>query len=80
MKINKVVVRYKNGEVKKGSTGDFFPNKVMFHLKSLTEEPLYVNIEELKMVHFVKDLEISIEELKKFAITLSDKYLSKMSE
>ena len=64
MKINKVVVRYKDGEVKKGSTGDFFPNKAVFHLKLLNGEPLYVNIEELKVVHFVKDLEINIEELK----------------
>ena len=64
MKINKVVARYKNGEVKKGSTGDFFPTKVVFHLKLLTGEPLYVNIEELKVIHFVKDIEISIEELK----------------
>ena len=86
MKINKVVVRYKNGEVKKGSTGDFFPNKVMFHLKPLTGEPLYVNIEELKMVHFVKDLEINIEELKAVFLVKSfegnkdrkDKYTDEM--
>ena len=71
MKINKVIVRYKNGEVMKGSTGDFIPNKDVFHLKLLNGEPLYVNIEELKVVHFVKDLEISIEELKAVFIVKS---------
>ena len=64
MKINKVVVRYKNGEVKKGSTEDFFPNEDMFHLKLLIGEPLKVDIEELKVVHFVKNLEIGTEVLK----------------
>jgi len=86
MKINKVVARYKNGEVKKGSTGDFFRNKAVFHLKLLTGEPLYVNIEELKVVHFVKDLEVSIEELKAIFIVKSfkgnkdrkDKYTNEM--
>ncbi|MBW1895313.1 MAG: hypothetical protein JRI91_16720, partial [Deltaproteobacteria bacterium] len=61
---NKVVVRYKKGKVKKGSTVDFSPNKVAFHLQLLTGEPLDVNIDELKVVHFVKDLEVSVEELK----------------
>ena len=64
MLTNKVVARFKNGEVKKGTTRDFSPNKVVFHLQLFTGEALDVNIEELKAVHFVNDLEISIEELK----------------
>lgn len=55
MQTNKVVVRYKNGDIKKGSTGDFFPNKAVFHLQLETKEALEVNIEELKAVCFVKD-------------------------
>ncbi len=57
MLINKVVVRYKNGNVEKGVTGDFFPNKVMFHLQLPTRETLEVNVEELKAICFVKDFE-----------------------
>ena len=57
MQINKVVARFKNGAVRKGTTSDFFPNKDMFHLKSATGEVLDINIEELKAVCFVKNIE-----------------------
>lgn len=57
MEKNKVVVRFKNGAVKKGTTGDFFPNKVMFHLRSVTGDMLEIHIEELKAVYFVKKFE-----------------------
>jgi hypothetical protein len=57
MLINKVVARFKNGDVKKGVTGDFFPNKVVFHLQLETKEILEINIEELKAICFVKDFE-----------------------
>ena len=57
MEINKVVARFKNGAVKKGSTCDFFPNKAMFHLNSINGEILDINIEELKAVYFVKNYE-----------------------
>ena len=57
MEINKVVVRFKNGEVKKGRTGDFFGNKVLFHLQLQTRDILEVHTEELKAVCFVKDFE-----------------------
>ncbi len=57
MLINKVVVRFKNGDVKKGTTSDFFPNKAMFHLESATGDILDINIEELKAVYFVKNFE-----------------------
>ena len=61
--VNKVVARFKNGDVKKGVTGDFFPNKTIFHLQIKTSETsearevLQINIEELKAVCFVKDFE-----------------------
>ena len=57
MPVNKVVARFKNGDVTKGVTGDFFPNKVLFHLQLETREILEINIEELKAVCFVKDFE-----------------------
>jgi len=57
MQINKIVARFKNGNIMKGTTGDFFPNKALFHLQLATKEILEINIEELKSVFFVKDLE-----------------------
>jgi hypothetical protein len=57
MQINKIVARFKNGTLKKGTTSDFFPNKVMFHLNSATGEIVDINIEELKAVYFVKNFE-----------------------
>jgi len=57
MQINKVVAKFKNGSIKKGTTSDFFPNKAIFHLKSATGEILDINIEELKAVYFVKTFE-----------------------
>jgi small nuclear ribonucleoprotein (snRNP)-like protein len=54
----KVVVRYVDGRVVKGTTQDFFPNKDRFHLLSDTavpEEPAEVLIRDLKAVFFVKD-------------------------
>ena len=55
MEINKIVVRFKNGDIKKGVTGDFFPNKDAFHLQLETKEILEVDVEELKVICFVKD-------------------------
>ncbi len=57
MEKNKVVVRFKTGDVKKGTTSNFSPNKVIFHLISATGEILDINIEELKAVCFVKKFE-----------------------
>jgi hypothetical protein len=57
MEINKVVARFKNGTIKKGTTSDFFPNKILFRLKLLNEEVLDIKIEELKAIYFVKDFQ-----------------------
>ena len=57
METNKVVARFKNGTVKKGTTSDFFPNKLMFHLNSTSGEILDINILEVKAVYFVKNIE-----------------------
>ena len=54
--LHKVVVRYKNGAVKKGTTADFAPNRPTFTLKPdppVPEATVPVAIEELKAIFFV---------------------------
>jgi hypothetical protein len=59
MNQNKVVVRYLDGRILKGSTSDFMPNKDSFHLtpdySKLGEQIHAVNINECKALFFVKD-------------------------
>ena len=53
---NKVVVRFLDGRVQKGTTEDFFPNRPTFHLRPLgASEMTDVRCKELKAVFFVKD-------------------------
>ena len=58
---NKIVVRYQDGRISKGVTGDFFPNKDLFHLFPVNAlpgtKPIKVSIQELKAVFFVKTFE-----------------------
>jgi len=54
---NNVVVRRKSGELEKGSTVDFLPNKEKFHLHLESGEVSALVVEDLKAVFFVKDLE-----------------------
>jgi len=52
-----VVVRYANGEVKKGFTFDFGPNKPVFHLdpsEGAATKALAVCVKDLKAVFFVR--------------------------
>jgi hypothetical protein len=55
----KVIMRYADGRIIKGYTNDFFPNKPMFHVRSIDSDPadkgVDVSIKELKAVFFVKD-------------------------
>lgn len=53
--VNRIVARYKDGTVLKGQTGDFFPNKNMFHLELLDGKIIEISVEQLKAVFFVKD-------------------------
>lgn len=55
MEANKVVVKFKDQRILKGTTSDFFPNKSQFHLKVETEEILDIQVEDLKAIFFVKD-------------------------
>jgi len=56
---NKVVVRFADGRVLKGSTADFMPAKEHFHLASTGatpgEKPVRISVSELKALIFVKD-------------------------
>ena len=56
---NKIVVRYQDGRIVKGQTGDFLPTKPSFHLRLLDApndaRPLEVKISEVKAIFFVKD-------------------------
>lgn len=53
---NKVVVRFLDGRVQKGTTEDFFPNRPTFHLRPLAScTTMDVRCSELKAVFFVKD-------------------------
>ena len=55
--LNKVVVRFLDGKVLKGTTQDFFPNRATFHLLP-TEggNGIEVRCKQLKAVFFVKNL------------------------
>lgn len=56
---NKIVVRFNDGRLMKGMTGDFMPNKDLFHLVPMDAptgaKPVDVPVRELKAVFFVKD-------------------------
>jgi hypothetical protein len=55
MEQNKVVIQFKNGNIMKGNTSDFFPNKTQFHLTTLNGEVEDINVEQLKAIFFVKE-------------------------
>ncbi len=56
---NKIVVRYQDGRIVKGYTGDFLPTKPAFHLTLIDaprdSKPIEVQMAEVKAVFFVKD-------------------------
>ncbi|HXV20155.1 MAG TPA: hypothetical protein VD811_04070 [Desulfuromonadales bacterium] len=55
---NLVVVHYFDGNIVKGTTGNFFPNKSFFHLQEQNAgEVKQVNTQDLKAVFFVKRFE-----------------------
>lgn len=57
--MNKVVVRFADGEMIKGRTADFFPNKETFHVSvegaGDDDKPVEVSTQDLKALFFVKD-------------------------
>ncbi len=51
----KIIVRFKDSSMKKGTAQNFSPNNVWFHLLTSDGQTLVVKMEELKAVFFVKD-------------------------
>ena len=56
--INKIVIHFVNGKVRKGTTADFFPNKDTFHLDDRDDGKIHeINVKDLKAVFFVKSFD-----------------------
>jgi hypothetical protein len=57
--MNKVVARFADGRVVKGTTADFFPAKDLFHVSVGTApagtKPVEIHTKDLKALFFVKD-------------------------
>jgi hypothetical protein len=57
--VNKVVVRFADGRIVKGTTADFVPTKDLFHVKVTTDaagaKPMEVHLKDLKALFFVRD-------------------------
>jgi len=58
---NKIVVRYVDGQLLKGVTSDFFPNKDIFHVIPTEapqgSKPVELSTQNLKAIFFVKGYE-----------------------
>jgi hypothetical protein len=56
--LNKIVIRYTDGQINKGTTEDFSPNKDIFHMRNKdNSEYQEIIIKDLKAVFFVKSFE-----------------------
>ena len=59
--MNKVVARFSDGRLVKGSTSDFVPAKEFFHIAPADAakgtKPTLVQVKDLKAIFFVKDFE-----------------------
>jgi hypothetical protein len=55
--LNKIVARFKDGKLMKGTTSDFFPKKNTFHINLKNGEIVSIVKEELKALFFVRDFE-----------------------
>jgi hypothetical protein len=55
----KIVARFADGQLLKGYTCDFFPNKLMSRVfpgsRASSDQPIKVNVEHLKAIFFVRD-------------------------
>ncbi|KAB2967778.1 MAG: hypothetical protein F9K18_03820 [Thermoanaerobaculia bacterium] len=52
---NRVVARFRDGRLIKGSTGDFLPTRELFHVHTSSGETVPVRHADLKAVFFVRD-------------------------
>jgi hypothetical protein len=59
--VNKIVARFADGRVVKGTTADFFPTKDVFHLREANGQPgttqVEISTKDLKAIFFVKAFE-----------------------
>ena len=59
MEPSKIVIRYRDGRILKGTTQNFFPNKPVFHVNRVggagPGDVVEVKVEDLKAVFFVRD-------------------------
>lgn len=53
---NLVVIQFKDQSIAKGTTNDFFPNKNKFHLIPEGGKATEIEVEKLKAIFFVKNL------------------------
>ncbi len=54
----KIVIRYADGRLRKGTTQDFFPNKDNFHMIDKDSGQVHaIDVRDLKAVFFVKSFE-----------------------
>jgi hypothetical protein len=57
--VNKVVIRFIDSRIVKGTTADFVPAKDLFHVNVTTDsagaKPVEIHMSDLKAVFFVKD-------------------------
>jgi len=55
----RMVVHFQDGQIVKGNSHDFFPNKDVFHINLLdqppSEKPMEISVSQLKAIFFVKD-------------------------
>ena len=54
---SKIVIHFKDGSIKKGTTDNFKPDRNSFSLKNIEENQEEVNIVGIKSIFFVKDFE-----------------------
>jgi len=52
---NKIVARFKDNTIKKGTTSNFLPNKPNFNLTLENGEIVDIRTEQLKAIYYVKD-------------------------
>jgi len=56
--VNKIIIRFADGRIMKGTTEDFFPNKISFHIQDKESgELINIGIKDLKAVFFVKSFD-----------------------
>lgn len=60
--LNKIVIRFADGKIMKGTTEDFYPNKEIFHVKDKENGGYHeIRVGDLKAVFFVRSFEGSSE-------------------